>query len=245
MSVAFYLPGGVPVYTFSLVLAVGAVLGLALSVTRSPQGEAEQVFANGVWALIGALLAGRAAYVIAHWAYYRQHPGLAVQFWEGGLAGSGALVGGLLAFGLAARRALAARGEALLSLLFTLTMAALLGCWSEGVFYGAETGRWWGIPTLDEWGEVSPRLPLQLLATLLLLLAAWGLERARGEGYVPSSASMFGLGVAAVCLVLGLASLLRADPVLRWMNLPLDVYVYAGLAVLALLYAGWNWREET
>ncbi len=243
MDVAFALPGGAPVFTFTLLVALGAGVGMLWAVGRAPQEEAEAVFATGTWALLGALIAARAAYVAVHWAYFRAHPVLIPQVWLGGLAGSAALPGALLALALAARDRLAAWGEALLPLLFTMAVSAWLGCWASGVFYGPPTQAWWGVPTLDEWGEVALRVPLQWLAALSLLVVAWGLEQARGRGWLPSPEVTVSLGVGATALVSAGASLVRADPVPRWYGLPYGFWLAALVAVGSILYTLLIWNE--
>ncbi len=243
MDVAFALPGGAPVFTFTLLVSLGAGVGMLWAVGRAPKESAEAVFAAGVWALLGALVVARAAYIAIHWAYFRAHLLLIPQVWLGGMSGSAALPGALLGLALAARRRMATWGEALLPLLFTVAVSAWLGCWTSGVFYGPVTGAWWGVPTRDEWGELALRVPLQWLAALSLLGVAWGLEQARGRGWLPSPEATLSLGVGGTALVSAVAALLRADPVPRLYGLPYGFWLTALLAAGAFLYALWTWSE--
>ena len=164
MTIAFYLPGGVPVYAFTLVLALGAALGLLWVAWRTPDKEVLYTLDVGLLVLLGGLLGGRAAFVVSNWVYYQSHLLEIFAVHHGGYSWTGALAGGVLALVLVAAVKQASLGllaDAMLPLLATLTIAGWLGCWLDGCAYGPRTDQWWGFPAINEWGQTALRLPTQ------------------------------------------------------------------------------------
>jgi phosphatidylglycerol:prolipoprotein diacylglycerol transferase len=191
----------------------------------------------GLVALIGALVGGRAAYVIVNWGYYGSHPLEALYIQSGGLAWAGALAGAVLALVLFAslnRRVFFWKAaDALTPLLGLLAISAWLGCWFVGSAYGSAASGWWGIPARDEWGLVSKRFPLQLLAAALAALLFWSLERFAGRRK-PRPGTIAGLAWLGLSLLLLIVSLLRADPAPPWAGLRLETWGAILFTVLAL-----------
>ncbi len=238
MDIAFHLPGGIPVYTFSLLLALGAWLGLSWSVNHASEENARAVFNLGLWALLGAGIIGRAVYAAIHWPYFQNHLIEIPQLWLGGMSGAGALSGGIVASLLAAAiggQNLGQRSDDLMPLPTAMMASAWLGCWINGCAYGPETGAWWGIPARNVWGDVASRWPLQPLSALLTLLLFWELERARARGWIQApglAASMEGVGLALLGI---LVASLRVDPVPRWRGLGLDAWFALGFLVFSVV----------
>ncbi len=255
--VVFYLPGDVPVYAFSLLLFLGAGVGLARVAWHAPDQQALPQLETGLWALLGALLGSRMAYVAVNWSYFRHNAWEIPQVYLGGLAWPGALAGGMFALALVAGARRASPGllaDSLLPLLATVSVSAWLGCWLDGCAYGPAILDWWSVPGIDEWGNLQGRLPVQLAGALLTVGLFWWLERPPrevGESFltknrlrrqhhlkpgVQSSLGLLGLGL----LLLG-AGLLRADPMPVWRGLRLDVWAalfFIGAAsILLLLFA--------
>jgi phosphatidylglycerol:prolipoprotein diacylglycerol transferase len=234
--IMFHLPGGVPIYAFSLLLALGAALGLAWAIQAAPYKERLSLFDAGLWTLLGALLGGRAGYVLVNWSYFNGRPWQIPQFQLGGLSGAGALAGGVLALALVAwlrRRPIGALADALLPLLLILAVAAWLGCWLDGCAYGWSLSAWWAIPARDEWGLITPRWPVQLIGAVASLALLWLLELvgARLELRPGMLAGLGLLGLSAICFGL---SFLRADVALTWQGLRLDAWGALALLLLAL-----------
>jgi prolipoprotein diacylglyceryltransferase len=232
--VLFYLPGGIPIYAFSLMLAFGAVLGLVWSMRGVvPIRKRLARFEAGLWALLGALLGGRAAYVALNWTYFQDHPLHIPQIQLGGLSGPGALTGGFLALGIVAlfrRQSLPRLADALLPLAVIMTVAVWLGCWLDGSAYGWPLSAWWAIPTRDQWSVISPRWPLQLFGALASLALLWLLERfARRFEWRPGV--LAAMGVLGLSTILFLLSFLRADVALIWRGLRLEAW--GALAIMA------------
>ncbi len=237
MDVAFYLLGRVPVYTFSLIIAIGSAVGLLWSAQKAKKREFQRVSSAGVWALIGAAIMGRAVFITVHWTYFQTHLLEIAQIWLGGISAYGAFFGGIISillFAVISKNNFGELIDALTPLLTTLTFSAWLGCWINGYLYGPETQAWWGIPVRDEWGEYATRWPLQLCGALLALLIAWGVYQARGRGWLPSPGLTATLQVGCTALTLLWAAAMRVDPIPQWRNLGLDIWASLGLILLAI-----------
>jgi prolipoprotein diacylglyceryltransferase len=199
MPVAFYLPWQVPVYASSLLLGLGASLGLAWAAWGVDEEFRLKLLDAGLLVLLGGLVGGRTAFVAAHWTYFSSHLIEIPQISLGGMSGAGALAGGGLVLVLlswnrrvpearsqvnAARLAtgLESLGDSLLPMLVTLSVCAWLACWLDGCAYGETTGAWWGVPARDETGAIARRVPLQLIGASLTLVwfAAIGWDFRRG-----------------------------------------------------------------
>jgi phosphatidylglycerol---prolipoprotein diacylglyceryl transferase len=239
VPIAFYLPGEIPIYTFSLLLGLSATLGLAWVAWQSPTRQVRRNVEAGLMALLGGLAGGRTAYALANWEYYQFHQREILEVYRGGLSASGALAGGCLAVLLLAALIHTSPGQlagALLPLLATLAISAWLGCWLAGCAYGPRTTQWWGLPAWDEWGGRGARFPVQLLGALLALGWFWLLDRIRGKYLSPSRAAI--LGVMSLSLQMLALSHLRVDPTVTWRGLRSDTWgalaltVFAGLALL-------------
>lgn len=226
---------------FSILIGIGVGLGLLWVMWQSAPRQCEHRLNAALWALGGALLGGRAAYVARLWPYYHTHQTDIPQVWLGGLDGAGALLGGVLGLLAAAavlRRPLGRLADALLPLLISVSAAAWLACWLDGSAYGAPASAWWGVPARDEWGEVQRRLPVQLLGAVATLLLSWLIERLRGHLVRPGQPAA--LGLLGVALILFGLSFLRADPSLLWGSLRPEAWgalILGGLALIGLLLA--------
>lgn len=234
--VAFYLPGGIPVYAFSLFASLGVVIGLAWLAWQAPPKMALRQVQAGLWASLGGLLGGRAAFVAVNWSYYQGRPLEILPVNQGGLAWPGALAGGLLALALVSwvtHSPLAELADNLTPLFAILAVCTWLGCWLDGVAYGAPVAAWWGVPARDEWGNVALRWPLQPLGALLTVAWFWLVERyASQERVQPGMAASLGL-LGFSLMLLGF-SFMRADPALLWLGMRLEAWAALGFACLGL-----------
>jgi phosphatidylglycerol:prolipoprotein diacylglycerol transferase len=230
---AFYLPGGIPVYGFSVLLGLGIGIGLAWVVWVSPKRQSRNHLSAALWVLLGGLLGGRAVYTALNWPYFQNHLGETALVFLGGLAWPGVLAGGLLAlviYSWASHLPLGRLADAMLPLVTALAVSAWLGCWLDGCAYGPATTAWWGLPGRDEWGTMAQRMPTQLLGALLTLLVIglldWNKKRLHHAG------QMAALALLGLSLVVFGLSFLRADPALQWNGLRPDAW--AALAFTAL-----------
>jgi phosphatidylglycerol:prolipoprotein diacylglycerol transferase len=214
-------------------------MGLALVAWRSPAEYRTRYLDAGLWAMLGALICGRLAFVLTNWSYFKHNTVEIPLIYQGGFSWVGALLGGLLALALTAaiyQRPFGTLADALLPLLGTLSVSAWLACWLDGCAYGQTTDAWWGLPAKDEWGIISSRAPIQLIGALLsaslIGILIWGVVRRVSPG-VATSLSIFGL--SAIILLL---SFLRVDPSQRWQGLRYDSWaslILLGISGLALL----------
>ena len=237
--------------TFSLLIALAACGGLVWAVllpehVRQPRlqqarRQSQQVQQRGLsvlCALGGALLGGRAAYVLAYGAYFAHAPQEILQ--TGGLSWSGALLGGGLAawvYARLARFSFAHSADMLVPLLLLLALAAWFGCWLQGCMYGAAVSSWLGLPASDEWGRSPSRFPLQFLGAGLTLALFWALDGLVQRRRLPPGvhASLAVLGLSSILL---LAAVLRADPPPALYGLRLDAWAALLLAAASLVALG-------
>jgi prolipoprotein diacylglyceryltransferase len=261
--IAFYLPGGVPVYAFSLILGMATTFGLAWVAVRAAltgdSSRALQQINAGLWAGFGALVAGRLTFVLLQWAYFKHHLAQSLQVFRGGLSWPGALAGGLLALSfyalITAQKRNTSRSptafqrfntlaDDLLPLAGTLAVSVWLGCWLDGTAYGPLASDFapplniLGLPARDEWGQISIRMPVQLAGALITLALLWTLDRYRkARRSKPNPGVTASLGLLGFGLEMFLLSMLRSDPGLFWAGLRADAW-----AALAFLLAGGIWR---
>lgn len=236
--VAFYLPGGAPLYLYTLLLAFGVFIGLAGVAQRAPNEDALPLAEAGIWSLLAALVGSRIAYAWLAWPAFAAQPSQILQVWLGGLTWPGAVAGALLALPALARitrRSPGMLADALLPLLGAVSVAAWLGCIADGSGYGPPMA-WGGMAFLDEWGRMALRWPVQPACALGCLALLWGVDRLpRRAASIPGlRASLALLGQAAVQL--GAAAL--TVPTRLWGDLPWDAWAALALALLALAGLG-------
>jgi phosphatidylglycerol:prolipoprotein diacylglycerol transferase len=225
------------VNAFSLLIAIGAAVGLVLLVRSVPEGEAGRWLHGGVIALLAGLVGARLGYALLLEYYYDTHPLEIAQVWQGGLAWPGALAACLLALGLIAlawRYPLGLVVDRLAGAAFPVAAAAWIGCWLVGAAYGRElpAGTWYGLMVTDETGLSALRFPTQPLAAACLVLSYLLLPRNR-----PGRALRPGLAGWSALMVLGLNllvfSLLVDIPGQRWGEQRLETWAALALAALA------------
>ena len=222
---------------YSLLIGIGASLGLMQVARRAPQ-EQELPWASAGLIILAAALAGaRLNYVLLHPYLFAGKPGLAASFWLGGLAWPGALAAALLAFFLIALvwgQPLGKLADGLYPLLPPLVIMVWVGCSQAGCAYGSPLTEDfpWALPVIDERGLETYRWPLPFMAALVLLLLVWRVERlalARTPGLYACT------GGLVLALHTALFSLLRDDPLPYWQGLRLDLAASALLGGLCLL----------
>lgn len=230
---------------FTGFLTAAVMLSLLWVALRAAAGQRVETVEQGMGVLLGCLVGGRLGYVWVSWAYYQLHPGEIYQFWLGGLSGMGAALGGVLALPLVAwatKQELARLADRLLPLLVVLNAAGWLGCWFEGCAYGLPAGgAWWGLPARDEWGQVSQRVPVQLLGALLGLAIPWWVEESLARRFPRSAPAGWQGALSLLGLALGWAGLsfLRGDPTLLWNGLRPETWgalALTGISVIALTW---------
>lgn len=99
MSMTIWSVGGMPVYLFGCIAAVGILLGLGL--TRWSTWLYDEAFTLAVdvavWGIPLALVCGRLGHVLHFWEFFLAELAKVICFWEGGFSAYGAGIGFLLA----------------------------------------------------------------------------------------------------------------------------------------------------
>lgn len=225
-----------PVYLFSIVLGLGAALGLLWAGWQSQEKHALQTVNAGLFALLGSLLGGRVAYIAAHWSYFQNHRGEMAQIYLGGIAWPGALAGGVLAVVIYSTIVHQPSGQlldALLPLLGLVAISAWLGCWLDGCAYGQVSQAWWALPARNEWGVMARRVPVQLLGALLILAILGLADRIRWRLLIPGQLAL--LVLSGLTAILFWLSFLRADSAPSWKVMHLESWAALALAISFLL----------
>ena len=237
-GIIFYVNG------YSLLIGIGAALGLLQVIRRVPEHLALRWTIAGLAMLFAGMLGARAAYVWLNPAYYSLHPQAVWRLVEGGLAWPGALAGVLAVFFLTAiflRAPLGVAADVFAPMIVTVAVTAWLGSASSGTAYGAaiHPALPWAIPSTEPEGVLTYRWPLQLTAALTLFLIFWSFERRSAEWRLPDVRA----GAAGLLLAghTALFSYWRADGGLTFNGLRVD-YAAAGLlgalCLLGLLARG-------
>ncbi len=103
--VAFEL-GPIPFRWYGLLITAALVIGITLA-QRLAQGrgvDPEKIDELAIWLVLGALPGARLYYVAFEWERYADQPLSAFAIWQGGIAIHGAILGGMMATFLFARR---------------------------------------------------------------------------------------------------------------------------------------------
>lgn len=222
---------------FSLLIGIGAAVGLIWVAYRSPEKQALRNVDTGIVALIGALIGGRVVHVMVNWGYFQEHLVEIPEIWNGGTSGLGALAGSILTIAflsLFIDRSTGELSDALVPLAATLISATWVGCWLDGCAYGSTVDAWWGLQARDEWGILLPRVPVQLIGAVLTLVFFWLLEFISDR--LPVSGQYAGLALLGISLELFGLSFLRADPIPYWRGMRLDAWGALILTAIACLY---------
>lgn len=92
-------------YGIILMTAMGIGIWLTAREAERKGFKKDDVYDAAVWIIVGGLIGARLFHVLDHWSdEYAINPIRALYIWEGGLAIWGALIGGLIAGALTARR---------------------------------------------------------------------------------------------------------------------------------------------
>jgi phosphatidylglycerol:prolipoprotein diacylglycerol transferase len=250
MPVLFHLPGDLPVYLSSLLVGLGATLGMALIAWRSPVEDKVRLLDQGLLVLLGTLIGGRLTFVLLNWSYFQLNLAEIPLLYLGGFSWVGALLGGILILAIISvisRQPFASLVDGFFPLLGILAVCGWLACWLDGCAYGELSEAWWGLPANDEWGVIANRTPTQLLGALsalsLTVLSSSGLSQRLPPGILA------GLGLIGLSLVTLVLSLIRADPDPRWHGLRFDTWtalVFLAICVIIILAIAIAWiRRNT
>ena len=150
--------GGVYLWYYGLAYALGfAGVFLWLDARRSRFGwSTRDVYRFSILFSACVLFFGRAFEVVVYeLSYFRQHPGELLDYWQGGMASHGVMLGGLIAVAVFSHvkgtRFLEITDELAVPAAFFLGLGRI-GNFINGQIYGSVTDAWWGIqfPGTDE-----------------------------------------------------------------------------------------------
>lgn len=200
LAIPKFVPGGVPIRSYGVLVLAGIVAGIAMSVYRALQAglEADDILSLAVWVIPGGAIGGRLFYVVQYWQERIREPDLAgtlkniFAITEGGLVVYGAFAGAMAGFAIfVLRRKLPAL--ALSDIVAPGMMAGLalgrVGCLMNGCCYGGESDAPWAITFPRENMRTSLSAPY---ADQAATGRFWGLHLA-GKAHDPAT-----LVVAAV-----------------------------------------------
>jgi phosphatidylglycerol:prolipoprotein diacylglycerol transferase len=165
-----FVPGGVPIRSYGLLVLIGLVLGIGLSMRRGLMGglSLDDMMALAIWMIPGGAIGGRLFYVIEYWDERIRQPTVwgtlknALAFTEGGLVVYGAFLGCMAAFlAFVAYRKLPALAIADLVAPAVLMGQAFgrVGCLMNGCCYGGEADVPWAITFPRENSPTTPSPP--------------------------------------------------------------------------------------
>ncbi len=198
--------GGFSVRWYGVILALALVAGILLAQRLSRRGPVrpEDIADLAIVVTLAAVVGARVVHVLDEWGYYARHLGEIPQFWRGGLAFHGVLLGGILALWLFSRRRKLAP-ILLLDLSFpALALGQVIGRWGNWInqeLYGEPSTLPWAIPIapenrVAEYASATNFHPLflyeslgnALILVLLLLLWRW---RGRRPGDISAAYLIF------------------------------------------------------
>ncbi len=236
--------GPLVIRTYTLLLdivLVGGLVVLGWQGHRREQNAGAWVDA-GLITVVGGLIGGRLIHVALYAAYFRENPVEILRVWTGGIDWHGAVLGGLLALGIAALRGMA-RFRAFTDVAaFLLPAGAALiytGCWMTSCGHGREVVSLAAYPPMiaqelpDLYGVIAPRLASQLYGLL------WSLILVGIAALLARRISMEGVGFWLILLLTAVGAFAigftRGDAIAMIGGLRIDQALDAGLIVAAVV----------
>ena len=136
-------------YGFFIMLAVLAALAVASYLAKLHGLKKEIIIDLAVWLIVGGLIGARLYDIILEWPYFSTHPLDIFKIWQGGLAIHGAIIGGLIALWLFAKKYNHSLWQLAALTATVLPLAQAIGRWGNYFnqeLFGYPTNLPWGIP---------------------------------------------------------------------------------------------------
>lgn len=233
--------------TYSVILDIGVVLGLALALVEARRiGLSLERFVDvAIVALFGGVIGARLYFVLVNWPLFESDLLGILRMWEGGLVLHGALIGGVLAAGLYLRLSRISffwvADMAMPAALLTQAVGRI-GCLLNGCCYGQPTTLPWGI-SLPLAVDDVPRHPTplyELTGDLIVLGILWTVRKRK-----PFDGFVFSLYLILYSLVRVIVEFWRGDPAevfgeLRFAQVMSLFIAAAGFALMGYL----SWRTH-
>jgi phosphatidylglycerol---prolipoprotein diacylglyceryl transferase len=174
-------------YGLFIGLAIVAAFLVALREARRKGVAEDDVYGLGIWAVLGGILGARLLHVIDRWPDYAQDPTAILAIQNGGLAIYGAILGGVAAGAIYARRHGLSIGRMadLAAPAIVLGQAiGRIGCLINGDALGAPTNLPWGVVYLNP-EAMAPNLGVayhptpayEMIGDVLIFALLWRLRR--------------------------------------------------------------------
>jgi len=244
MSILFEL-GDFSVYTYSVLMAVAVLAGLALAVLEAKRirggGEVAVVFDAALCALVGGVVGARLEYIALNLEFFQEQPAALWRVDQGGLAYHGGLLCGALALAAYARWRRLSFWQLADALTPGLALGVSLG-WVACLFGGYAYGQM-GFGALyftwhDLYGVVASRFAVQPLGAGLTLVALISLWLVRPAFSRPGSLFLlFLLLTGVIHFALGFG---RGDETLWWRGWRADQWLALGQTAAALCLGAWK-----
>jgi prolipoprotein diacylglyceryltransferase len=237
--------------TYTWILAAGFLLSaiwLAIQPTQrwlAARARGADLIPAFATAFSLGLVGARLGFIIVNLHYFQRNPIESLWLWQGGLSGTGGVIGalvGIIGFSRLAHLPFKKLSDALAIPALVIAVCSWTGSWIEGSVYGIRLDM--ASPLLmarEMFGGLAARWPAPLIGLSPAIAVLLLLARTRIDTWKPGcQASLAG---CAVGLGILLASLVRADPVPILFQLRLDtssgiILTVAGLSTLLICYRG-------
>lgn len=200
------------------------------------------VLLSGVLLLLGMLFGARLAYSLSHWVEFSTDPWMVLDVKAGGLSWMGLALGGVIALLIYAGTTDRSPVE-LLGWHYPLIAVTSIGLWLgaqlAGIGYGPVVpDAWWALPVLDAAGDLTTRIPLPLIGSLLSLFGMMAIDRMVRQDRPPIFQTL--IFSAFQFSLIYVMTYFRTDPMVmaggqsieRWAAL-----IHAGVSLTALMAA--------
>ncbi|AFZ26977.1 prolipoprotein diacylglyceryl transferase [Cylindrospermum stagnale PCC 7417] len=145
--------GPIIIRWYGLLIASAVLIGVSLSqyLAKRRHVNPELLSDLSIWLVIGAIPAARLYYVLFQWSEYAQHPERIIAIWQGGIAIHGAIIGGVVAALIFAKRQQISFWQLTDLVAPSLILGQAIGRW--GNFFNSEA---FGGPTNLPWKLYIP-----------------------------------------------------------------------------------------
>ena len=236
------------VYTFTAVWLLGLVLSV-LSIWW--QDKRFKLWDHLICATCGALVLGRAQFVLQNGEWFVENPAERWNLFQGGQAYAGVILGALLGFWFWTRvqgTNLRPMFALLAPSIGLLHFIGWLACWFDGCGYGDQTFlAWYAAELPNNFGLMAVRYQTQLAGMCLALLLLFILIAIRWQkiGRLPMfRPSDFWWSLAFMSVCRGIIYYWQGDDVPMWGNLRIDMLLAFWFAIMSLIIFGIEKREE-
>lgn len=180
-------------YGLFIGLAIAAAFYVALREARRKGVAEDDVFSLGSWGVLGGFVGARLFHVLDRWPDYADRPAAIFAVQDGGLAIYGAIIGGVAAGALYARRrglSVGRMADVAAPGLILAQAIGRIGCIINGDALGAPTGQSWGLVYVNP-GAMAPSLGVayhanpvyEMVGDLLIFALLWRLRtRLKSDG---------------------------------------------------------------